>query len=153
MIKALAVAVFATVIAMVASVVKAADVPSDPVKRCPEFESVFEAYGLPVEVFSYVAWRESRCIVDIVGYNVVKGMSADSCKAKKPQKRRECAAFWSYDIGLLQINSTWKSVTKRFCPPRVGQKFDMLVLRDLHCNMRVARYLYQNGGLGHWSLG
>ncbi len=152
MIKVLAAAVIATVVAMVASVVRAADIPSDPVKRCPEFEHVFEAYGLPVETFSYVAWRESRCTVDIVGYNVVRGMSADSCTAKKPRQRRECAAFWSYDIGLLQINSTWKSVTKRFCPPHPGKMFDMLVLRDLHCNMRVARYLYQNGGLGHWSL-
>ena len=92
MIKVLAVAVFATVLAMVASVVKAADIPSDPAMRCPQFEQVFEAYGLPADVFSYVAWRESRCIADIVGYNVVKGMSADSCKAKKPAKRRECVS-------------------------------------------------------------
>jgi hypothetical protein len=152
MIKLLAIAVFATVVAMIASVVKAADIPSDPTMRCPQFEELFEWYGLPPDVFSYVAWRESRCLPDVVGFNLVKGMSKDSCKAKEPEQRRECPEFWSYDTGLLQVNSTWKSVTRRFCPPRAGQQFDMLVLRDVHCNLRVARYLYANGGLGHWSL-
>jgi hypothetical protein len=28
---------------------------------CPEFESLFYKYGLPVKMFSYIAWLESRC--------------------------------------------------------------------------------------------
>jgi hypothetical protein len=36
-------------------------VPKDKTKRCPQWERHFAEFGLPVETFSYIAWRESRC--------------------------------------------------------------------------------------------
>lgn len=98
-------------------------------RRCPEFEPMFAAAGLPVDKFSYIAWRESRCTP--AAYNDT--LNRDG----------------SRDYGLLQINSTWKTVTKNVC----GQPYGNLdVLFAIDCNIAVAKYLYDNGGLGHWSL-
>ena len=36
-------------------------VPDDKNKRCPQYNAKFREYGLPVQVFSYIAWRESGC--------------------------------------------------------------------------------------------
>ena len=36
-------------------------VPKDQAKRCPQWEDEFAAFSLPVETFSYIAWRESGC--------------------------------------------------------------------------------------------
>jgi hypothetical protein len=52
----------------------------------------------------------------------------------------------SYDIGLLQINSSWKTVTKNICGG------DITALYELDCNLRVAKYLLDNGGTAHWSV-
>ena len=104
-------------------------IPSDLSMRCPQWEDKFAQYGLPVKVFSYIAWRESRCNVD--AHN--KTLNRDK----------------SQDYGLLQINSTWRTVTANVCGTSKG---DMTVLFDVDCNLAVARYLYDNGGLGHWSL-
>lgn len=104
-------------------------IPSDLSKRCPQWEDKFAQYGLPVQVFSYIAWRESRCQPD--AHN--KTLNRDA----------------SQDRGLLQINSTWRTVTSTVCRSRMG---DLSVLFDVDCNLAVARYLYDNGGLGHWSL-
>lgn len=104
-------------------------IPSDLSKRCPQWEEKFAQYGLPTQVFSYIAWRESRCQPD--AHN--KTLNKDSTQ----------------DRGLLQINSTWRTLTSNICGSRLG---DMSVLFDVDCNLAVARYLYDNGGLGHWSL-
>lgn len=104
-------------------------IPSDLTQRCPQWEEKFAQYGLPVKVFSYIAWRESRCQPD--AHN--KTLNKDK----------------SQDRGLLQINSTWRTVTANACGSKMG---DMSVLFDVDCNLAVARYLYDNGGLGHWSL-
>ncbi|NBO53556.1 MAG: hypothetical protein EBU84_02955 [Actinobacteria bacterium] len=103
--------------------------------RCPKFEPLFQQYGLePVETFSYIAYRESRCRIKAVNArwdkdgNIVWTLNKDG----------------SYDIGLLQINSTWKTVTRNIC----GGSIEMLY--ELDCNLRVAKYLLDNGGLGHW---
>lgn len=111
-------------------------IPEDLEKRCPEFENVFKQYGLPPKLFSYIAWRESRCRIKAINarFNskgeVVWTLNKDG----------------SIDRGLLQINSTWKTVTKNVCGT------DIHGLMDIKCNLSVAKYLYENGGAGHWGF-
>lgn len=103
-------------------------------QRCPRWEPYFKEYGLPAKRFSYIAWRESRCRIKAVNArwddngNIVWTLNKNG----------------SYDSGLLQINSTWKTVTKNIC----GGGIEMLLTLD--CNLKVAKYLYDNGGLEHW---
>ena len=104
-------------------------VPADKSKRCPQWEDEFAAFGLPVETFSYLAWRESRC--SPLSWN-------RTLNKNKTQDR-----------GLLQINSSWVTVTAKEC---ASQRGDLSVLFDVRCNLAVARYLYRNGGLRHWNL-
>jgi hypothetical protein len=104
-------------------------VPADKSKRCPQWEDEFAAFGLPVKTFSYVAWRESRC--SPLSWN-------RTLNKNKTQDR-----------GLLQINSSWVTVTAKEC---ASQRGDLSVLFDVRCNLAVARYLYRNGGLRHWNL-
>ena len=106
-----------------------AGVPKDKTKRCPQWEDEFAEFGLPVDTFSYVAWRESRC--NILAHN-------RTLNKNKTQDR-----------GLLQINSSWVTVTAKEC---ASQRGDLSVLFDVRCNLAVARYLYRNGGLRHWNL-
>jgi hypothetical protein len=114
-----------------------AGVPDDQSKRCPQFESQFADHGLyPVQVFSYIAWRESGCRPRAINArwdkagNIVWTLNRNG----------------TYDSGLLQVNSSWKTVTRKTC----GGDISMLLTLD--CNLRVAKYLLDNGGLGHWSL-
>jgi hypothetical protein len=117
-------------------------VPSDPEKRCPMFEPLFRAYGLkPVDTFSYIAWRESRC--RIKAQNIVWNSRGEVVYALNTNG--------SFDTGLLQINSTWKTVTRNLCGPDAVDK-RMSGLLELACNLRVAKYLLDNGGLGHWGF-
>jgi hypothetical protein len=104
-------------------------VPKDKTKRCPQWEAEFAAFGLPVKTFSYIAWRESRC--NPLAHN-------------KTLNRNK-----SQDLGLVQINSTWVTVTAKQC---ASQRGDLSVLFNVRCNLAVAQYLYRNGGLGHWNL-
>lgn len=98
------------------------------VKKCPQWENQLKAQGLfPVAKFSYIMWRESRCQEKIVSKRNSNG---------------------SKDYGLLQINSSWKTITHKICGGTWG---NMKVLLDSKCNMRVAKYLLDNGGLNHWS--
>lgn len=101
-------------------------IPSDLTKRCPEWEDELRQRGFPVELFSYIMWRESRCMPD--AHNTT--LNRDK----------------SQDLGLLQINSTWKTVTKNICGTGIRGLFNP------DCNLRVAKYLYENGGAGHWSM-
>jgi soluble lytic murein transglycosylase-like protein len=101
-------------------------ISKDEAERCPEWESKFVEYGLPVKLFSYIAWRESRCKPD-----------AHNTKLNRNG---------SQDLGLLQVNSSWKTVTKNIC----GTSIDGLF--NVDCNLKVSRYLYDNGGAGHWSM-
>lgn len=98
----------------------------DKTKRCPQWEDKFVEYGLPPKLFSYIAWRESRC----------------NPKAHNTTLNRD----GSQDLGLLQVNSTWVTVTRNIC----GTSIDGLF--NIDCNLSVAKYLYDNGGAGHWSL-
>lgn len=106
-------------------------------QSCPQFEEAFRSYGLvPVDVFSYIAYRESRCRIKAINIkldkhgNVIWALNSNG----------------SYDSGLLQINSTWVSVTREVCNQ------DISALLTLDCNLKVAKYLLDNGGLHHWGM-
>ena len=113
-------------------------VPSDESKRCPQWEYKFKEYGLPVDVFSYIAWRESGCNPKAINAkfdtngNVIWTLNKNG----------------SIDRGLVQINSCWKSVTKKVC----GTGLDGLL--DVDCNLKVAKYLLDNteGKLLNWRI-
>lgn len=95
-------------------------------KSCPQWEKKLKAHSLlPVKQFSYIMWRESRCQEKVIS-------------KKNPNGTR--------DYGLLQINSSWKTVTKKICGGT-----NMNVLLDAKCNLKVAQYLFNNGGISHWS--
>lgn len=96
---------------------------------CPQYEAQLRKYGLPVKQFSYIMWRESRC-----NPKAVSSQNGDG----------------SYDYGALQVNSTWRTVTARICNRPYRQVKKSLLKFD--CNLRVSKYLYENGGLGHWRI-
>jgi hypothetical protein len=104
-------------------------VSADRTKRCPQFEDEIAEFGLPVQTFSYIAWRESKC--NPMAWNKTLNKNG------------------TQDRGLVQINSSWVTVTAKEC---ASQKGDLSVLFDVRCNLAVARYLYRNGGLRHWNL-
>ena len=97
---------------------------------CPQWEPLFRKHGLPAKVFSKIAYRESRCNP--------KSISAIRKSTGRP------------DVGLLQIQGSWVTVTQQVC--NVPRKQVVAALTDSSCNVRVARYLYDNGGLGHWRV-
>ena len=105
--------------------------PSSPVqaetKSCPQYEALFKEYGLPVKQFSRIAYRESRCNP--------KSVSAIRHTGKP-------------DVGLLQIQGSWATVTRNICHVTYGQV--VKALTKVRCNLAVASYLYKNGGMGHW---
>jgi hypothetical protein len=117
------------------------------VKRCPSWEKMLKKYGLPVKEFSYIMWRESRCQEKVIGWNYKSGTGHWSCKKAPANVYKKCNAVRSYDSGLLQINSSWVTVTAQVCKSKWG---DLSVLLKSDCNIAVARYLYNNGGMHHW---
>jgi soluble lytic murein transglycosylase-like protein len=98
-------------------------------KSCPQYENALRRHGLPVKQFSYIMWRESRC-----NPKAVSSKNGDG----------------SYDYGGLQVNSTWRTVTARVCSRPFRQTKKSLL--NLECNLKVSRFLYDNGGLGHWRV-
>lgn len=70
--------------------------PNDKQSYCPNFEPIFKKYALPVKVFSYIAWRESRCNPGAVNAKWENGKIVWTLNSNG-----------SYDSGLLQINSSW----------------------------------------------
>ena len=119
-------------------------VPQDPEKRCPRLEPVFEAYGLyPVQTWSYIAWRESGCRPK--AQNATWDANGNMTYALNSNK--------SYDTGLLQINSSWKSVTAKVCGENAVEN-RMQGLKNMDCNQRVARYImeHSSGGLSNWNM-
>lgn len=136
--------IFATAL-LIATTTTAQPTQAAEQKRCPKYEKLLKQHGLPVATFSYIMWRESRCQTRAIGWNYKPGKTHRDCKPTPATTYRRCRAVSSYDIGLLQINSTWRSVTNEVCGTN-----DILELQKPKCNLRVARYLYDNGGLGHW---
>lgn len=123
------------------------DADAAPIKGlpCPEWHDALRNAGLPVRVFAPIMWRESRCQPKAIGWNYKQGKSHRDCKLSPARTYRKCSAVRSYDIGLLQVNSTWFSVTKAIC-----KSSDILILQKPSCNIAVAAYLYANGGSSHW---
>lgn len=135
-----------------ASIIVGANIPTpaqaQPVEpRCRKYEQLLRQHKLPVKRMSFIMWRESKCEPRAIGWNYRAGKSHKDCKLSHAKKYRKCPAVKSYDVGLLQINSSWKTVTARICKAKFG---NMLVLQDPSCNVKVAAYLYRNGGLTHW---
>ena len=129
--------------------VSSQSVSSTEVKRCPQWEDELKAHGLvPVKHFSYLMWRESRCQKKVIGWNYHKGMSHKNCRTAPAEIYKKCPAVKSYDSGLLQINSSWRTVTAQVCGSKPG---NMKVLLKHECNLKVAKFLLDNGGLVHWS--
>jgi soluble lytic murein transglycosylase-like protein len=99
------------------------------VAKCPQWEPMLRKHGLPVKHFSFIMWRESRC-----NPLAVSSKNNDG----------------STDYGLLQINSTWRTLTARTCarPARQVKKS----LLKFECNLKVAKVLFDTDGLGHWAV-
>lgn len=113
-------------------------IPLDPEKRCPKFEDAFRKYGLkPVATFSYIAYRESRCRIKAI--NIIYGKNGKVVWALNKNG--------TFDSGLMQINSGHRQIVRKIC----GGGLDKLMLLD--CNLRVAKYLLNHGGLQHWGFG
>lgn len=115
------------------------NISDDPTQRCPQFEPLFAQHGLePVEVFSYIAYRESRCNPAAVNARFDKQGNITWTLNKNG----------SIDRGLIQINSCWKTVTKSVCGTGLEGLF------DVHCNLKVAKYIMDNsaGGLSNWNV-
>jgi hypothetical protein len=116
--------------------------------RCPKYEQLLKKYGLPVAVFSPIMYRESRCTPKAIGWNYKEGMSYRDCKLSPAVTYRRCSAVKSFDSGLLQINSSWRTLTATACNSKYG---DLSVLLIPDCNMKVAQAIYNNGkGIGNW---
>jgi len=118
-----------------------------PVKACPQYHAAMRKVGLPPELFSAIMYRESRCDPKAIGWNYQPGMSYKDCKRQVASLYKRCRAVKTYDSGLLQINSTWVTVTAQVCKSRYG---DMSVLLRPACNLAVAAHLYKTSGIGNW---
>lgn len=105
-----------------------AQVHAAPINRCPKYEALIREYHLPVKKFSYIAYRESRCNP--------KSISAVRKATGRP------------DVGLLQIQGSWATVTKNIC--KVPYSKVIKALTNVRCNLAVGAYLFQHGGFGHW---
>jgi len=111
-------------------------IPKDLNKRCPQWEYKFIEFGLPVELFSYIAWRESGCNEKAINAKYDKAGNVIWTLNKNG----------SIDRGLVQINSCWKSLTKKLC----GTSLDGLL--NVDCNLKVAKYLYDIDGAKPWAF-
>ena len=105
-------------------------------------------HGLPVKEFSFIMWRESKCQTLAVGWNYKSGYSHRNCRLSPAETYKNCRAVRSYDTGLLQINSTWRTITAQVCNRPERQVIKSL--KNPECNLKVAKYLYENGGMHHW---
>ena len=95
---------------------------------CPQWEPLLARHfpAKVVPVMSRIVYRESRC--------TERALSPVRKSTGRP------------DVGLLQIQGSWATVTRAVC-----KKQDVVkALLNAECNVKVAGYLYRNGGLGHW---
>lgn len=126
-------------------------VPKDSTKRCPQWEPLIKKYELPVELYSYIMWRESRCTTKAIGWNYKRGAGHWNCKLAPAGIYKKCKAVKSYDSGLLQINSSWVTLTSQVCNTVRG---DMDALLFPECNVRISAILYDEArGLANWGFG
>jgi hypothetical protein len=95
---------------------------------CPQWEPLMRQHfpAKVVPVMSRIAYRESRC--------TERALSPVRKSTGRP------------DVGLFQVQGSWATVTRAVC-----KKQDVIkALLNAKCNVKVAGYLYKNGGLGHW---
>lgn len=119
-------------------------VPKDKSKRCPQWEPKIAEAGLPVQTFSYIAWRESRCRARSVnarwrGNQIVWTLNSNG----------------SYDSGIFAVNSSWHSAVKQVCTINTGSKrLDLEALYNVDCSIAMAVWIMENtkGKLGNWNL-
>lgn len=115
---------------------------------CPQYHDLLRKNNLPVKIFDPIMWRESRCQPKAIGWNYKAGKSHRDCKLSPAKTYRKCRAVRSYDSGLLQINSSWVTLTAQVCGSKWG---DMSVLLNPECNLKVASRLFDNGaGMANW---
>lgn len=114
---------------------------------CKQYHDALRRAGLPVVPFSAIMWRESRCVPGAIGWNYQPGTGPHSCKRAVATIYKRCRAVKTYDSGLLQINSSWVTVTAKVCRSTYG---DMTVLLQPKCNLAVAAHLYKTSGIGNW---
>ena len=117
-------------------------------RSCPKWETKIRQHKLPVREFSYIMWRESKCEPKAIGWNYKRGYGVGNCKRTVASVYKKCYAVASYDSGLLQINSSWVTLTAEVCRSKWG---DMTVLLNPECNLKVAAKLYfDGGGIRNW---
>lgn len=119
--------------------------PSDKTLRCPKWEAKFREYGLPVEVFSYIAYRESRC----------NPKSVNARWNSKGQLTYTLNNNGTWDSGLVQINSSWVRTVREVCNVDEGSfRKDLEALLKVDCNLKVAKWIMENssGKLRNWSI-
>lgn len=99
---------------------------------CPQHHAILKQYGLPPKVFGPIAWRESRCNF--------RSVSAVRKSTGYP------------DVGLLQIQGSWRTVTRSICKLRPNQNH-LKALTQPACQLKVAAYLWADGaGASNWSV-
>ena len=121
-----------------------AHVPNDKSKRCPQWEPKIAKAGLPVQTFSYIAWRESGCNPKAVNARWRNGQIVWTLNKNG-----------SYDSGLFQVNSSWLTATRQVCGVNTGNKRkDLEALYDVDCSIAMAVWIMENtkGKLGNWNL-
>ena len=131
------VATTTTVVAITAQAV--IDTPTG--KRCGKDINIkLKEYGLPINPFSYIAYRESRCNPNAI--NAKWNAKGEMVYALNKNK--------SWDSGLLQINSIHIKAVRQLCGKEALLNH-LEGLRNIDCNLLIAQQLYNNGkGIGHW---
>lgn len=97
-------------------------------QTCPQYEQAIAKAGLP-KAFSRIAYKESRCQPRIVSAVRSTGYP---------------------DVGLVQIQGSWRTVTRQVCKLKAGQSH-LDALKRVNCNLAVAKYLFDRGGFPHWT--
>jgi hypothetical protein len=113
---------------------------------CHKWHSALKKAGLPVTEFSYIMYRESKCVAKAVGWNYRGDLDHTACPSGAFHRHRQCHAVRSWDMGLLQINSQFDTLTRQVC----GASTRSRILLQPSCNLRVAKYLYDRHGLAPW---
>ena len=108
--------------------------PANAGGSCPQWEAVIRKAGLPVNEFSYIAYRESGCRIRAINARYDKNGKVIWTLNKNG----------SIDRGLFQINSVHKQTVRTVC------KGDLNELLTLPCNLKVAKYLYDRYGMTPW---
>lgn len=104
---------------------------------CPQFEKLFKKYALPPKVFSYIAWRESRC-----------NPGAVNAKWKNGKIVWTLNSNGTYDSGLLQVNSSWFRTAKR----EFGYSSADLFIAEKNTKFASWIFHFSTGRLRNWSV-